>query len=315
MPYLTQQPVWPGERFVYSFVPPDTGTFFFHPHCNTAEQLGRGLAGVLIVEGDESEPYDAEMPIVLRDWRIDETSGEFASVLHAGRRRQGGHVRHDPQRQRRDRIRRSTCRHRGDCRLRLLNLDRTRVMELGSRGRGSGDRRDRWNRAAAGSAEERGSLGPAMRLDIVMRAPADGGTARLVDYFAPEPVALARLDGKGESRPDGRFRSRAAAGRAHPRAGPRCCRAEGLRLLRHRARARTRPPRRQAQGLLLGSISAVRAGTFWAINKRAWPGARPQPRAAADRHSRARAELRLRASQLDAAPAPDPHPRPHASRS
>ena len=77
MPYLTQQPVQPGERFAYSFVPPDTGTFFFHPHCNTAEQLGRGLAGVLIVEGDETEPYDADVPIVLRDWRIDEDGGAF----------------------------------------------------------------------------------------------------------------------------------------------------------------------------------------------------------------------------------------------
>ena len=60
VPYLTQQPVAPGESFTYEFAPPDTGTFFFHTHCNTAEQLGRGLAGVLIVEGDETAPYDAE---------------------------------------------------------------------------------------------------------------------------------------------------------------------------------------------------------------------------------------------------------------
>ena len=54
VPYLTQPPIRPGERFAYDFVPPDTGTFFFHTHCNTAEQLGRGLAGILIVEGDET---------------------------------------------------------------------------------------------------------------------------------------------------------------------------------------------------------------------------------------------------------------------
>src|SRR5262249_37216338 len=49
VPYVTQMPVQPGESFSYRFAPPDPGTFFFHPHCNTAEQLGRGLAGVLIV--------------------------------------------------------------------------------------------------------------------------------------------------------------------------------------------------------------------------------------------------------------------------
>ena len=57
-------------------------------------------------------------------------------------------------------------------------------------------------------------LGPAMRLDIVVRAPADGETVRLVDYFAPEPVPLARLTGKGEPRRAERIRSGAASRRA-----------------------------------------------------------------------------------------------------
>ncbi|MBN8998124.1 MAG: multicopper oxidase domain-containing protein, partial [Rhizobiales bacterium] len=35
VPYLVQPPVEPGESYDYSFVPPDTGTFFFHTHCNT----------------------------------------------------------------------------------------------------------------------------------------------------------------------------------------------------------------------------------------------------------------------------------------
>ncbi len=59
------------------FVPPDTGTFFFHTHCNTAEHIGRGLVGVLIVEGDESEPYDADEVVLVRDWRIDLAAGVF----------------------------------------------------------------------------------------------------------------------------------------------------------------------------------------------------------------------------------------------
>ena len=58
VPYMTQDPVEPGQFFDYEFSPPDAGTFFFHPHCDTVAQLGRGLAGVLIVE-DEAHACSA----------------------------------------------------------------------------------------------------------------------------------------------------------------------------------------------------------------------------------------------------------------
>ena len=54
VPGLTQPPIKPGESFAYEFTPPDAGTFWYHPHANSLEQLGRGLAGALIVE--EREP-------------------------------------------------------------------------------------------------------------------------------------------------------------------------------------------------------------------------------------------------------------------
>ena len=54
MPGLTQPPIRRGESFVYEFTPPDVGTFWYHPHADTLQQLGRGLAGGLIVE--EREP-------------------------------------------------------------------------------------------------------------------------------------------------------------------------------------------------------------------------------------------------------------------
>lgn len=50
VPGLTQPPIKPGETFVYEFTPPDAGTFWYHPHSNSLHQLGRGLAGALIVE-------------------------------------------------------------------------------------------------------------------------------------------------------------------------------------------------------------------------------------------------------------------------
>jgi FtsP/CotA-like multicopper oxidase with cupredoxin domain len=42
VPFLTQNPVLPGERFTYQFTPPDAGSFFFHPHCDTSRHPDRG---------------------------------------------------------------------------------------------------------------------------------------------------------------------------------------------------------------------------------------------------------------------------------
>ena len=48
VPGLTQPPIRPGESFTYEFTPPDAGTFWYHPHANSLQQLGRGMAGALI---------------------------------------------------------------------------------------------------------------------------------------------------------------------------------------------------------------------------------------------------------------------------
>ena len=56
---LTQDAGPPGGNFDYSFSAPDAGTFWYHPHFRTWEQLARGLYGLLIVEEDEP-PEEAE---------------------------------------------------------------------------------------------------------------------------------------------------------------------------------------------------------------------------------------------------------------
>jgi FtsP/CotA-like multicopper oxidase with cupredoxin domain len=70
VPYLTQVPIAPGEEYVYEFAPPDAGTFWYHPHVNTSEQIGRGLYGPLIVEEAEPLVVDREVTWVLDDWRL-----------------------------------------------------------------------------------------------------------------------------------------------------------------------------------------------------------------------------------------------------
>lgn len=70
VPFVTQPYVYPGDRFDYAFSPPDAGTFWYHPHCNTLTQMGRGLAGVLVVEDDRDPVFDGEVVLNLRDFRL-----------------------------------------------------------------------------------------------------------------------------------------------------------------------------------------------------------------------------------------------------
>lgn len=62
-------PVAPGESFVYDFVLPDAGTYWYHPHFHSAAQLGNGLYGALVVDPAEAEPEGLgdEVVLVLSD--------------------------------------------------------------------------------------------------------------------------------------------------------------------------------------------------------------------------------------------------------
>ena len=92
VPRLTQPPIAPGESFVYEFDALDAGTFWYHPHARSFEQVERGLAGALVVE--EAEPalaVDRDVTWVLDDWRLTRdaaVAGGFGGMMdasHAGR--------------------------------------------------------------------------------------------------------------------------------------------------------------------------------------------------------------------------------------
>ena len=91
VPFLTQKPVAPGEGFVYEFECPDAGTYWYHPHQHSAEQVGRGLAGALIVEEADPPPVDRDLVWVLGDWRLDRDAsivddfGNRMEAMMAGR--------------------------------------------------------------------------------------------------------------------------------------------------------------------------------------------------------------------------------------
>jgi len=89
---LTQEPVPPGETFEYRFAVPDAGTFWYHPHNRSWEQLARGLYGALIVEEHDAPQVDQDILMIADDWRlgengaIDEASfGSIRDRAHAGR--------------------------------------------------------------------------------------------------------------------------------------------------------------------------------------------------------------------------------------
>ena len=86
VPGLTQIPIKPGASFPYEFTPPDAGTFWYHPHANSLEQIGRGLAGLLIVEERESVAVDRDLAWLLQDWRLTEQheiSARFGGMMDA----------------------------------------------------------------------------------------------------------------------------------------------------------------------------------------------------------------------------------------
>jgi len=56
VPGHSQPGVPPGGSFDYSFTVPDAGLFWYHPHINSAAQVGDGLYGALLVE---PRPEDA----------------------------------------------------------------------------------------------------------------------------------------------------------------------------------------------------------------------------------------------------------------
>lgn len=91
VPHLTQKPIGVGESFLYDFVAPDAGTYWYHPHHNSSGQVGRGLYGPLIVEEPEPIMVDRDITWLLGDWRlledgqISDDFGNMHDSMHAGR--------------------------------------------------------------------------------------------------------------------------------------------------------------------------------------------------------------------------------------
>jgi FtsP/CotA-like multicopper oxidase with cupredoxin domain len=271
VPYLTQAPVMPGESFTYRFQPPDTGTFFFHPHCNTAEQLGRGLAGILVVEGDETRPFDQDLVCAYRDWRID-AAGRFQPMLtDEGAAKAGTFGGH---RTINDQVRPVfKVPANGDIRIRFLNLDMSRILDLGVIGA------EAWLIATDGNALPPQKLktwrmGPAMRADLALRMPAKAGTRiQLVNYYAAEPIVLAEMEASGEPLDRPPFEVAPLRPATIPEPQQDGAETVVLRLSAGSAEAELPPDLVMPDGTVLRYADALCLApkTFWALNGQPWP--------------------------------------------
>lgn len=91
VPYMTQPMVESGESFGYRFTLPDAGTYWYHSHNRSWEQVARGLYGPLIVEEINPPVVDHDITVMVDDWRIERTGeiiedfGNRHDFSHAGR--------------------------------------------------------------------------------------------------------------------------------------------------------------------------------------------------------------------------------------
>ena len=64
----TEAPIAPGETFTATFTLDQVGTYWYHPHFDTARQVDLGLYGVFIVEDPSEPPVDADVVVVADSW-------------------------------------------------------------------------------------------------------------------------------------------------------------------------------------------------------------------------------------------------------
>ena len=199
-PELTQSPVPPGADFVYDFAPPDAGTYWYHSHHRTFEQMARGLYGALVVDEPIGPEVDGDEVLLLDDWRltneagIQESFGALHDRSHAGRVGNWITVNGDGA------WSRESTRHER-LRLRLVNAANARIFSLALKHmEGWVVARDGQPLAAPVEAESL-VLSPGERADLIVDLVAgDGEEAFLVSREREDSYALAAFPVRGALR-------------------------------------------------------------------------------------------------------------------
>lgn len=203
VPYLTQFPFGPGESFEYKFTPLDAGTYWYHPHCMTMNQMAMGLTGVLVVEEDVDAGFDSEIILNFRDFRL-RPNGEWLDLWTArGAARSGTFGTAITANWETDPIYEGQTG--GLIRLRMAATDTTRIYKPYVVGAAGGDiiamdghpLREKLDWP---TETEPQLLSPGQRIDMAIRMPAiEGAFVDIMSDLPGGPGRLARIQSVGEN--------------------------------------------------------------------------------------------------------------------
>lgn len=250
VPYVSQAPVLPGEYFDYDFICPDAGSYWYHPHATSSEQLGRGLVGPLIVEEREPTGFRHERTLSLKTWHVDEQGAftPFSVPREAAREGTRGRL--------------TTINGEPNptlelpagqvVRLRLINLDNTVTYRLNLPGAEVRIYALDGNPVQPRPLGKEYWLGPGMRIDLALKVPAAGQELSLRNG----PLRLATLKGSVSNEAPGDW---PPALPANPVAEPDLAKAETLRFNFEWAAALASP-----------ADEAAGRYKYWQINGQAW---------------------------------------------
>jgi FtsP/CotA-like multicopper oxidase with cupredoxin domain len=266
VPFVTQPYVYTGDHFDYAFSPPDAGTFWYHPHCNTLTQMGRGLAGVLVVEDERDPAFDGEVVLNLRDFRLG-GDGQFIEQFKprdAAKTGTFGTLRTanwqpEP---------RYDVPAGGLVRVRILAADVTRIYNLRLSGAEAEIIAIDGHPVPERMALDMAVVSPGQRLDLAIRvADSEGAEMVLEDIRPSTPKVVARLRAVGSSLK----RNLGDLGPLAENAGVEADLSNATEIpLLLSATAET-----AARDSICGTLGY----SFWAINKVPYPGDTPDPTA------------------------------------
>ncbi|WP_171182112.1 multicopper oxidase family protein [Ruegeria sp. HKCCD8929] len=197
VPGLTQDAVQTGGEFLYELPLKDAGTYWYHSHNQSTEQVARGLYGVILVDEEQAPDIDHDITVLLDDWRLSETAqitddfGAMHDWTHAGRMGNYVHAHLSPALhgvQRNQRLR-----------LRFVNVATDRIMAVSLRGLAGK------LVAHDGMPVERPEdfevlvFGPAQRADLIVDVIAQAGeTAQVLLHERDAAYVLSELPVKGQ---------------------------------------------------------------------------------------------------------------------
>ncbi|MDE4176095.1 multicopper oxidase family protein [Phaeobacter sp. PT47_59] len=183
VPGLTQDPIATGEVFTYDFALPDAGTYWYHSHAQSVEQVERGLQGPLIIAEDEAPDVDQDLVLMLDDIRLAGDASVDAQFTHPHDRSHAGRLGNVMLTN--GQMEASFPVTQGErLRLRLINSANARIFALGLQGLTG------WIMAYDGmplptpeAIPERMLLAPAQRIDLIVDVSASAGEDAFLIQF------------------------------------------------------------------------------------------------------------------------------------